>query len=372
MDTTSSPRERFAVPRPVMVLVLVALLSLTVFAGALLTGGFRPTSPTLGPITNGRIFVADGTQLLSFAADGKDRQPVRALDARASDLRFSPDGKRLAYALDVPGGRIEIIDVASGNTTQIVVRGMTAIGGPIGWSPDGGRILFAATDGSTESIHVAATDGSGSRTVTTSAIMPGGRWTAGWSPRGDQIAFVAADPNSGVGTIWVGRPDGSEMRAVPGGPVAAESVSWSPDPTVERLLFTADGNHVRFIDLGAATTTEVNDQFWPTWSPSGDRIVAWQADLYRTADLLAGDRRSLPLTAKWAAGNCAQHPEFKGRGFCGPLSWSPDGTRVYAPDITGDSILSVRADGKGDPIVIPLTTNVTDTDGAVAWQPLVP
>ena len=64
--------------------------------------------------------------------------------------------------------------------------------------------------------------------------------------------------------------------------------------------------------------------------------------------------------------------ELKGKAFCGPASWSPDGTRVIAPDITGTSVVSFLADGTGSPIVIPLETNVKDLGTPMAWQAIAP
>jgi hypothetical protein len=41
-------------------------------------------------------------------------------------------------------------------------------------------------------------------------------------------------------------------------------------------------------------------------------------------------------------------------------------------DITGTSVLSVMADGSGEPIVIPLETSTGATEFAANWQPIRP
>ena len=74
LDTTSNLRGRMTVPRGVLVFALLGLLLVALAGTALLTGAFRaPSSLTLGPASNGRILVADGTELRSYAADGTDR-----------------------------------------------------------------------------------------------------------------------------------------------------------------------------------------------------------------------------------------------------------------------------------------------------------
>ncbi|MFL5672611.1 MAG: hypothetical protein ACJ77C_11015, partial [Chloroflexota bacterium] len=67
---------------------------------------------------------------------------------------------------------------------------------------------------------------------------------------------------------------------------------------------------------------------------------------------------------------CQTYPELAAKAFCGPASWSPDGTRVIAHDIAGGSVVSFLADGTGSPIVIGLATNVTDTGTSAVWQPI--
>ena len=110
--------------------------------------------------------------------------------------------------------------------------------------------------------------------------------------------------------------------------------------------------------------------YWPTWSPDGTRFSYWGTEVRTTADALAGRGQATIAIHAWTDGkSCEEHSELKDRNFCGPAEFSPDGTRLIAPDITGSSILSVMADGTGQPIVIPLETNVKDLGNPVVWQP---
>ena len=71
-------------------------------------------------------------------------------------------------------------------------------------------------------------------------------------------------------------------------------------------------------------------------------------------------------------GACEDHPDLADAAFCGPAAWSPDGQRLLAPDIVRGSILSVMADGSGEPIVIPLDTASLNDQSIAAWQPIRP
>ena len=67
---------------------------------------------------------------------------------------------------------------------------------------------------------------------------------------------------------------------------------------------------------------------------------------------------------------CQDHPELAGAAYCGPAAWSPDGQRLLAPDIVRGSILSMMADGTGEPIVIPVDSASPDEEATAAWQPI--
>ena len=69
---------------------------------------------------------------------------------------------------------------------------------------------------------------------------------------------------------------------------------------------------------------------------------------------------------------CQDHPDLADAAYCGPAAWSPDGQRLLAPDIVRGSILSVMADGTGDPIVIPVDSASPGEEATAAWQPIRP
>ncbi len=382
-------RDRVSVaPAFVWLLALIALMT-TMIGGALLVGAIRlPTQPAFGLATNGRLLVTEGDALRSYAADGTDPQTVATLPPGAGAPWVSPDGRRAAVHANGDVS-INIIDLADGSTTAVNLdETVLGVGDRIAWSPDSERILFNTYDGSFEHLFTARADGTGvSEVALATTGVPGALAlqgqrhvelvVVGWAPAGDRIAFVAVEGDGGSqGSLYVARPDGADVRRLDPVRVDTFSPAWSPDPTVERIAVSVmDGADlaVKLVDVESGALTDVGPGFWPTWSPDGSRLAYWHDGtvVVETAEVLAGRVAPVPVTPSFTT-FCGDAADLTGRSFCGPASWSPDGTRLYAVDIGGQSLLSVMADGSGQPIVIPLGGERSPSEPAAGWQPIRP
>ena len=121
----------------------------------------------------------------------------------------SPDGRSVVYsrhAFDVRSdGRrsgLWLVDTASGASRPLTSG--TGNEGQAAWSPDGKRLAYVASDGSTQQIHVRYLDSGANVRLTQLTEGPDG---LSWSPDGRWIAFsarVPAKPDSSAKIPWVG------------------------------------------------------------------------------------------------------------------------------------------------------------------------
>jgi WD40 repeat protein len=374
VDTATDMRGRIAAPRSLVWLALIALVVLAIVGTAVITGTLRAPSPAVGLAPNGRFLIADGTTLKSYAADGTDPQTAATLPYPAQDLVLSHDGTRLGMIVLAANGHMDIMRLADFSAVTLPVPpGTIDVGSAVSFAPDDQKVAFVSFDGTREHLLVAPADGSSFTELDVGAIGPlVGLFSPAWSPDGHWVAFIATDGIAEVGDIWLIRPDGTELhKLAPASVQGPGLVRWSPDPTVQRLLFTHDGNSVAIFDVATAKETTVGGGFWGTWSPDGSRVSYWTDGtvVTTTAKVLAGDM-SVTRTYPPFSDGCQANPDRATTAFCGPARWSPDGMRLYAPDIVGTSVVSFVADGTGSQIVIPLGSNVKDLGSPVVWLPV--
>jgi Tol biopolymer transport system component len=190
-------------------------------------------------------------------ADGSGK---RRLAPKGEDPAWSPDGGRIAFAASP---RVYVVN-ADGSGQRRLAGNTVAGSGKGGrmsspaWSPDGRKILFSSAARTSCDfcfhVYVVNVDGSGERRLghkrKTGPRRLVGDFSPAWSPDGQRIAFVRRrfDPTGlDVGVVWVMRADGREPRKL-----TRETsfvvigvyarVGWSPDG--QKLAFTSnrDGN----------------------------------------------------------------------------------------------------------------------------------
>jgi eukaryotic-like serine/threonine-protein kinase len=143
----------------------------------------------------------------------------------ATDPHVSPDGKYLAYA-DQAGIHLQLIDTAETRTIPPPQNVGYKVTGwlPVGWFPDGTKLLAQATslEGEHSSVWVISMLGGAPRAIREGALA----WSV--SPDGSLIAFTSSPFDS---DIWLMEPNGEAPRRI----ITADegesiiSVVWSPD-----------------------------------------------------------------------------------------------------------------------------------------------
>lgn len=166
------------------------------------TRGDREISgPDLSP--DGKQFAArvirrtqDDIVLLN--ADGSNQRDLTNDDPFDRYVRWSPDGRRVAFASDRSGNyQIWTIDSDGSNLTQITFMDDRVVSFPV-WSPDGSKLIF---DAGTRAYILDMNKGWNEQTPVEVPLMSDGRFFRiwDWSPDGKKLAgFI--ERNGGIGS----------------------------------------------------------------------------------------------------------------------------------------------------------------------------
>jgi dipeptidyl aminopeptidase/acylaminoacyl peptidase len=168
---------------------------------------------------------------------------------------WSPDGAKIAFVSDEAGGDNDIfaMNTDGSGRTDLSNNGYFFDNSPA-WSPDGTRIAFETqreTDNFNYAIWVMKADGSAQTDVTQNLIYHG-YVEANWSPDGAKIVFAASGtPQMPLQTI---NPDGTGQASMLGSAPGERDPVWSPDGQKVAFQTSFNGDiYTRNID-GSGTT----------------------------------------------------------------------------------------------------------------------
>jgi len=189
------------------------------------------------------------------------------------------------------------------------------------WAPDGYRIAFANTVGTSVGggIWIIGSDGTGGARVP--STMQNDTWPT-FSPDGRQIAFVRNADR--FDRLFVVNVDGTGLRTVTASAsVHVQDPEWSPDGT--RFAFS-DGGDLYVVNADGSglrnlTTDEFSNARHPSWSPDGSRIAYAVLNEVRVIAVSGGGSSTVVggLREVWE------------------VSWSPDGTQIAFVNDPGDN-----------------------------------
>ncbi|HEY8685422.1 MAG TPA: prolyl oligopeptidase family serine peptidase, partial [Chloroflexota bacterium] len=322
----------------------------------------------------------------------------------ASEARWSPDGKRVAYTV---GGQLWIADVSGANARQISnVSG--GVSGPV-WAPSGDRIAFVSgvypdcdsdacniarakaadtgkvkahiadnllyrhwtewTPATRSHLFVVSPDGTGLRDVTAGVkydVPPGpfsGSEAYSFSPDGKELAYTAKD--QGREDAWSTDNNVYTVPVAGGAPVVITAANRGGDqnpvysPDGRTILYGSqarpgfESDRVRLMAYDRASRT--SRELLPSWdrnadsyafSPSGDAIYLNTVDasrmkLYRISRSASG-WSSTPQLLTSGGNNFSPSVSSNGR----TIVWLQDATErpaeVYAGTIAAGGLTGVR------------------------------
>ena len=254
---------------------------------------------------------------------------TRTLEAEVSEhsgtvlrVGWNPDGKRLASVSRDKTVRIWEWFEGEPVTRLAVLRGHTDDVLSVAWSPDGRRLASAGKD---QTVRLWEADFAGRGTVL--AGHKGAVYSVAWSPDGARLASSGED---GSIRIW-DAGNGREQAALRGHEGKVWDVAWSPDG----MLLASSGQD-RVLRVWTAATREekrvlrvdTHVQGGVAWSPDGSRLLSVERNLVRLWDAASGSEIRTVLMYPCGEKQRIVGPITREISCMGPVSLSPDGTRL--------------------------------------------
>lgn len=238
---------------------------------------------------------------------------------RIADLRFSPDGSRLAFTVtEPPKGtsnetHIWIMDVASKQVHQYTYSDKSE--NSPRWSPDGKFLAFLSNRDGDRQIYLLSSEGGDAYSITTGKR---GISSFAWSPDGKQIAFIAPDEPS-------------------------EAQQKKQKDKDDAIVVDKDSHHNRvwILDVATKKARAITAEQWQVreaeWISSGDRLIISATDTpasdnntNRIFSLnIASGQMSLLLAPKGPFGNIRVSPDGKQFAYTGARVDGPEPHDIY-------------------------------------------
>jgi Tol biopolymer transport system component len=207
----------------------LALTALTILAVLALAPGVSATFPDRNGLIAFQAQTDDGVQIFTVRANGHDLTQITHVDGDASVPEWSPDGRRIALAIDECS--VAVMN-ADGTDLQVIASDPDICQGDPSFTPDGSRLVYIRFDPvpDVEQIWSMKLDGTDKKLVTGA-----GAPDPNVSPDGLQISFKGS-----AGALFVQNLDGTGLVQVSPTVSVAYKSDWAPDG--QRLVFSDDSD----------------------------------------------------------------------------------------------------------------------------------
>ena len=208
--------------------------------------------------------------------------------------RFSPDGNKIAFALDIDGSEsyhIAIHDLTMNITTDLTPDILYAHQPNMAWAPDGETLAVLSEAKGSFALYLQPVDGKPAPMIK-NVFRPS--WDVAWSPDGMWVALESESTASDrmLHLVPMGRRKGPRVSAFQltwdGMPLNAQHPAWSPDSKFLAFSAEVDEWHdIGLLDLETRDITWVDrsagDKTQPSWSGSGETLGWVQAEGIKTS-----------------------------------------------------------------------------------------
>jgi Tol biopolymer transport system component len=224
----------------------IAPIAATIGMVILATLTLAPAASATYPHRNGLIaFQADtgnGSQIFTVRPNGNDLRQITYVNGNALRADWSPDGRRLAFAVETDADCSNIaIMRADGGQLVVLPHGPDVCEGDPSFSPDGSRLVFVREDGATDTVALWSSnlDGGDRHLI----IAPSnGAADPNVSPDGQTISFVGFNGQDLGQALFTVRTNGTGLSQVtPFDVDAAVKQDWAPDG--RHLVFTDNADN---------------------------------------------------------------------------------------------------------------------------------
>ncbi|HEV8371088.1 MAG TPA: protein kinase [Pyrinomonadaceae bacterium] len=190
------------------------------------------------------------------------------------DLRFSPDGRKLAFDRWRPGTRSDVwaVDADGKNLTQ--VTNTPATDSQPSWFPNGDKLAFLSDRDNKQMKLWAISLATGKEEPLLD--LGAGVQFAQLSPDGQRVAFHAN--LGGVTNVWVASVRDGQRKQLTFDDQLAGFPSWSPNGQFIAFdMRRGESDYLMVIPSGGGDPTQLTSdrgKSWPySWSPDGDKIL---------------------------------------------------------------------------------------------------
>ncbi len=231
--------------------------------------------------TGSLVYIPGGLQAaqrrLVWVNRNGSKQPVAAAARAYRGPCLSPDGRRVAVAIEEQETQVWVYDLARETPTRLTFGGnanFTSL-----WTPDGKRIAFQSNKEGSPNLFWQLADGSGGlERLTTSEYIHA---PMSWSSDGRLLAFIEITPSTGY-DIWVLRLSDRKAQAFLRTPFHESAPRFSPDGRWLAYISDETGRYEVYVQPypgpGGKWQISTEGGTEPVWNPNGRELF------YRSGD----------------------------------------------------------------------------------------